>query len=386
LNATLRGDISLDLGKLLGLGKLFKKSSSGPGGPKAPPVKKDKDVEEPEDVGEEDQEVSEDEDEPGGSKIPNPLFVIKSPLYILNQIKPVQAGFTTDKKLNRAGLFERPGWGYTLGFYDDPKVPRNDGSGFTTVDQVTRTDDYSLRSGISPIQRVDITTSYKYRISTNRGANTPTQTKSIDFPSLDVSLSGVEKFPLFKKLVQTANLQSAYTLKTDETGNPDLGVTNERSTSKSYTPLLGLNLNFKKGIRANIRYEQSYRKREDLRQEGSNQRVDYNRERTYKASVDYSLTAPKGLKIPIFGRVKFNSQLTLSLDFAKKFRRSWFNLEGEENVDANSVETSIEPRASYKFSAKITGGLNARWIDTNDKVQQRKRHVRELGIWTELRF
>jgi hypothetical protein len=41
---------------------------------------------------------------------------------------------------------------------------------------------------------------------------------------------------------------------------------------------------------------------------------------------------------------------------------------------------------TYRFSAKVTGGLNAKWSDANDKIQQRKRHVRELGIWTELRF
>jgi len=396
MNANLRGDLSLDLGQLLKLDYFFK---SDPKQPARDPVKnkldqgedsQDADMEgSAAEVGEDEERMAEEQKAEGedGFDFPNPLKAYKGIFYILRSIKPLQNSFAIDKQLSRAGLYDRPGWLYTLGLADQTNVRRTlGGTGFDVNDQITRTRDYSLRTGITPVSKFDISTSYKYRLSVNRGSNVPTETKSIDFPSVDVTLSGVDKFPIFNKLAQTANLQFGFTRKTDESGNPDTGGLNERSVNDSYSPLLGLNLNMKNGIRSTIRYEQSQRRRENLRDQGSNQRIDHSRDRTFRVTLDYSITAPDGLKIPLFGKVKFNSQLTLSLDVSKKHKRSWFNLEGVENTDIETDEISIEPRASYKFSAKITGGLNARWSDIDDKIQDRKRHIRELGIWTELRF
>jgi len=396
LNANLRGDLSLDLNQLFKLDQFLRKK---PGQSKPKPSKPEpsKPALQSGYDGEEDvSEIGEDEEqkaetpesaEKDGFAFPNPLKAYKGIFYILRSIKPFQNSFAIDKQLSRSGLYDRPGWLYTLGIVDKVGVRRNlEGTGFDVNDQIARTRDYSVRTGITPVSKLDISTSFKYRLSVNRGSNVPTETKSVDFPSVDMTLSGVDKFPIFNKLTQTANLQFGFTRKTDESGNPDTGALNERSVNDSYSPLLGLNLNLKNGIRSTIRYEQSQRRRENLRDQGSNQRIDHSQDRTFRVTIDYSITAPNGLRIPLFGKLKFNSQLTLSLELSKKYRRSWFNLEGVENTDIDTDEISIEPRASYKFSAKITGGLNARWSDINDKIQDRKRHIRELGIWTELRF
>ena len=392
LNANLRGDLTLDIVKVFGIAKLLGGKKAGgsqfkpPGRPEDRGKKGEDENGKKDEKDEEGEEAGEEEKSKTSKGIPNPLIVLKKTLYVFNSIKPIQGSFSTDKKLNRSGLYDRPDWKYTLGFVDNHGVRQKDSTGFQTSSQTTLSKDYSLRSGLTPIRNLDITTSYKIRLSVSRASNIPTKTKSVDFPSLDVTISGVEKFPLFKKIVKSANLQSAYAQKIDETGNADTKVLNERSINKSFIPLLGLNLTFNKGIRGTVRYEQTNRKRENLRQEGSNQRVDYSQDNSFNASVNYSLTAPKGLNIPLLGKVKFDSQLTLTLDYLKKFRKSWYFLEGNKSVDVNNVETSVTPKVSYRFSAKITGGLSARWIDSNDKIQKRKRHVRELEIWTELRF
>ena len=416
LNTNLRADLNLDVIQFLGikklLGKIIGESEPGERGnrrgdsdkpdikdkdkhpeeeEKDIPAMKDEDVpdvdkgegETEEEEGEE--EKGEEEDENGGMKIPNPLVILKKPLYLLTIIKPFQGSYFTDKRFNRAGLYDRPSWNYTLGLTDVIDVRRTEIEGFG-ADQTTTSDDYSVRSGIEPFRSLDITTSYKVHITENRSSNAPTGSKSLDFPNVSATLSGVEKFPLIKALVKSASIQTGYARKVDENGNPDTDIMNSRATSKTYSPLLGLNLTFNKGVRGTIRYDQTKRKSEDLRLEGGNQRVDYSDDRTIKVSISYSLTAPQGLKLPFFSRVKFDSQLTMSLDLMKMYKKSWYIKDGSMTVERNSIETSIEPKLSYRFSTKITGGLNARWIDSDDISQQRKRHVRELGIWTELRF
>ncbi|MCD6163810.1 MAG: cell surface protein SprA [candidate division Zixibacteria bacterium] len=401
VNSNIRGDLSLDLIQFLGIRKLLGSSAGGSGKNRNKFENNDKnqsdkneehiDSNKIDDNGDvdksesEEEEVGEEEEDKEGFKMPNPLTALKKSLYIFNAIKPFQGSFAFDKKLSRSGLLDRPKWKFTMGLDDNPGVD-SQGSNDNLSDQTITTEDYQLKSGVKPFRILDISASYKYRVSVNRASNTPTQTKSVDFPGINANISSIEKLPLLKLLVKSASIQSGYNKKIDETGNADTGELTERSSSQSYLPIIGLNLNLSKGIKATVRYDQNNSKRENLRLEGGSQRIDYSQDNTFKASLNYSLSAPKGLKIPLLGKVKFDSQLSFSVDFMKRYNKSWFFLEDAKNVEQNSVETSIEPRVSYRFSAKITGGLNARWVDSDDKIQQRKRHVREMGIWTELRF
>ena len=421
-NATIRGDITLDILKITHLDKLLAGSqpkanqspaAAGRNEPAHPDSSKDEKLkkyeEEEEEKGEgeigirdKEQQAAQgetgeegEEGEPGqgkkGMKIPNPLAPMKKTLVVfrvLNTLKPLKSSITLDKQLERAGLYERPGWSYTLGFVDQPDVRRKEETTSYVKDKVTRTIDYQFQSGVTPFRNLDMNTSYKFRESTSRNSNSTigTRTKSVEFPRVDGSLSGLEKLPFFAKITQTVKLQSTYSVKVDETGNPDNEQLDSRNTSTAFAPLMSLNMVLKKSVNVTIRYDLNKKKNEDLRTEGSNGRVDFDEDRALKLSVSYSLTSPQGIKMPIFGRLKFNSQLTMSMDISKTNRKSWFFIDEEKSVDASSDEISIDPRLTYRFSAKVTGGMNAKWSDSNDKLQNRKRHIRELGIWTELRF
>ena len=413
LNSSIRGDITIDIFEITGLKKLLGSSGGGQqknrfvqneplGGKVDRDRQREREEREKEEKGEGSlfgddeekgkteepaEEEGKEEEQGKGLSIPNPLIGLKKAFSVLTVVKPLKTTASTDKRLDRAGLYSRPGWAYTLGFQDDPDVERKDTTTYTR-DQITRTLDYSFQSGLTPFRNLDLTTSYKTRISTSRSSSStePTETKGTEFPRVDGNLNGLEKLPLFSRFAQTMTLQSNYTQKVDETGNPDTDAVNSRTNSSMFSPLAGVNITLKNNVKVTIRYEQTKKKSEDLREEGSN-RTDHDTSKGIKLSVSYSLTAPQGIKLPIFGRVKFSSQLTMSLDIDKRFTKSWFfDGEGEKTTDSDTDEISIEPRLTYRFSAKVTGGLNAKWSDSNDKIQERKRHVRELGIWTELRF
>lgn len=46
----------------------------------------------------------------------------------------------------------------------------------------------------------------------------------------------------------------------------------------------------------------------------------------------------------------------------------------------------VSPSISYSFSSQITGGMRARWQDTDEGTTNRKMYVRELSIWVDIRF
>ncbi len=376
MGGTFRTEMNLDLLDLLGI----KKTSSPKGTGSKPDVTSPKN-------GEQEDERGEGESKKGPSlKLPNPVKGATNFLNMFRTLKPLNMSYNLDKRISANGLLARPGWMYTLGLADNPNVERSTSIGVGTRDQKAYTTDYSFGTGLTPVRNLDLNTSYKYRIGITRSSSEPTRNTSLEFPHLDMTLSGVEKFPVLKKISKTANLQTSYTRKVDISSNADTKEKYSRGTQIALTPLLNLNATLIKDVRFSSRYDYSKRKTENLRMEGSNQKTSYGTDRSIKFTLDYSFSAPQGLKFPLMGKLKFDSQLTISATYTKRFMKNWSILKGDKTVESDRVETSVEPRATYRFSAKINAGLNARWVDTNDKIQQRKRHTRELGIWTELRF
>jgi len=110
--------------------------------------------------------------------------------------------------------------------------------------------------------------------------------------------------------------------------------------------------------------------------------------RVYGISTKYSFSAPGGIGIPLLGRIKFNS--TMSIDLSVKFNEDRSESKKTENgkwvKGVNKSNFTISPVISYAFSRQIRGGITGRWQDNNDARYNRKSHVRELQIWTEIKF
>jgi hypothetical protein len=101
----------------------------------------------------------------------------------------------------------------------------------------------------------------------------------------------------------------------------------------------------------------------------------------------YSFTAPGGINIPLFGKVRFRSTATIDLTIRKNsdFAETSAN-NGPYVTSSDRSDLTVTPVVSYQFSSQIKGGLTARWQDTTDKQRSRTSHIRELQIWVELRF
>jgi cell surface protein SprA len=336
--------------------------------------------------GEADQDEYDENDEDRGPGRVTPKRVLGGFLHIFKSVKPVRATYQKDKKLARRGLIERANWMYMFGFADHPRAKTKTTSGLTRTNNTVLTDSYRLESGLQPIRNLDIGTSYSLRTQITRGTTDPTKLKSVTFPDITANISGLENVFLFKAIAKTASYQFGYSKKVDENGREDTGEIYKRDTAKIYSPIFGLNITFARNIRGTIRYDKSNTISKNLRSEGQSNREVKGSDNNFKVSLSYSFSAPKGLKLPFLKRVKFDSQLSISLDVSVNNTKSESVTNGRKSMDSDRKNITIEPKLSYQFSRAITGGIRARWNDSDDKIQQRKHHVRELGIWTEIRF
>ena len=318
--------------------------------------------------------------------IGSPAWIWERLKYIAKNVDPIRGTFSRQKSFAYSGLTERPGLAYQLGFKEDPEVPRKLVEQRGQRDSRSFTDSYSLRSGFSPFSSMDVDLSYSRRENTSRSTTEPTRTVSTTFPDLNISLTGVEKIGLLQKIASSSSLSSGYSKKVDETSNPDTEQLNKKDISTRYSPLFSWSLNWKNGVRTSLRMEKSNSKSEDLRP-GSSGVTTLNSNNSVNFGLSYSFKSPKGIKLPLFGRIRFQSTLTLNLDASRSHSVSKTARPGQPfNTESDRIEFSLRPQASYSFSNSVTGGMSMRWTDTNDKKKGTKHHVRELGIWMELRF
>ena len=101
----------------------------------------------------------------------------------------------------------------------------------------------------------------------------------------------------------------------------------------------------------------------------------------------YSFRSPGGISLPLFGKLKFKSEVSINFDISINNSISETSTSGgpfvmSSNKSALEMKTSI----SYLFSQQIKGGISGRWKDDSDEYNKRKTHTRELTIWVELRF
>jgi cell surface protein SprA len=325
----------------------------------------------------------EEDDEPGERFSPLDIF---GGLYkTITSIKPIRGSYIKDRKLTRQGLLSRPRWEYVFGISEDPNS-RSKATTGRNPNQTVHSETYKFDSGFKPSRNLDLGIAYNTKTTITRSTTEPTKATSITFPDITVNLSGLEGLPLFKKYSRTVTYQFVFSRSVDENGREDTGELYKRDTSRRYSPLVGLNITFNNNVRANIRYDKSNSKGENLKLVGQSNKTSFTKDNSLKINISYSLTAPKGLKLPFLRKIKFDSQLSMSLDIEMRNSKIESVLSGTRSTEKDQSDIKVQPRLTYQFSRSITGGIRALWSDTNNKVQERKHHIRELGLTTEIRF
>jgi hypothetical protein len=293
-------------------------------------------------------------------------------------------------------LEDRPTWKYILGFTDEPGVGINSEAISRTAREVsTKSKNYSARSAIKFILGTRITTNYTH---TERESNANSNKNvSTGFPDLSFSLSNLERYRIFKFFFNSLSIDTRYSRKTDETYRTALiEYLSDKSTTDNYSPFLKLNFTWFRKLQCSMQYDKSITMRETYNAP-STEVVDNDTaylpnlsnevrssSNNWQFTARTTLSPAEGIKFPIFGKLK--STLTFNISISMKNTKSESNQGNGWSTTSERSDFTVMPRIAYTFSTNINGGLSARWQDSNDKTRYQKSHVRELGLWVEIKF
>lgn len=178
-------------------------------------------------------------------------------------------------------------------------------------------------------------------------------------PDWRVSLSGVEKLPLFRAFTKSASLEHARSGKFSETSrfepNENDQVTKQRdqwSYSNNYQPFLGLTLNTIWGVTASLRTTRSVTV--DYRSAGATTR----REQSgVNLTASYSVTKGFRLPLPFLSGKRLNNEIQFQLAFDSNSNANFSKDITDDQFQELDVSDSwkLRPSITYRFSQKVNG-------------------------------
>ena len=334
-------------------------------------------------------EKKKEENKGDGTPIYQPL--ISGLKFLTGWLSPVRYKYGESFNKSIPGAREKLPMKYRLGLDINGEFPlvetnRNPSAGETI--------NYDLSSGFSFLGGVSATVGYKVaksRALLSVGSDL-TETVTTSWPELTISIRRFDKLPLLKPYVNwfidIFAPKTSYSRQTKETNNLDRGFVVNWTESINRSPLLNLNLKLWRRLSLSGSYNLTETREERYdRTTGELDVETRSTKKTISVTSKYSFSAPGGLPIPLLGRVKFKS--VVNIDATVQYTSELVESAAEGSDFApyrNNSSFAVSPIISYSFSTQIKGGITARWQDTNDQQNRKKSHVRELQLWTEIRF
>ena len=375
-------DGNLDLKKLFGTGQKKRTRSS--------PVKRTNVIRRGKDKDEDGDENKDEEKDKGPSgSILDPLTGVMR--FLTGWINPIGYDFNESYSYSYSGLGERAHWKFRFGISDDIGVSSGkSSSGFSTQStSVSKSTSYAFRSGTTFFGGLKTDVSYSRKISRDIvKVSNPRKSITTNFPDIKFTIRPLSSLTFLNPLIKRFSPRTGYSRSTGEGYNLQTGYKVSERKSVTYRPLLSLTVNVVTGMQISISTDKAVTEDKVF---NSQTGEPTNRKRTtsknYSFSTRYSFTAPGGIRIPLLGRMKFRSTMSLQLDISMRKQKT--ESASEDNPLSSTGEKSdlvISPVISYSFSQQIKGGITGKWQTSNDIGLKRKTNVRELRIWVEIRF
>jgi len=317
--------------------------------------------------------------------------VLKGLRFLTGWLQPFRYQYAEGFQRSIPGAPGKLPWKYRLGL---------DNRGEFTVKPTNRNPsagesmNWEIGSGFSLLGGISTSVGYKTRI--NRAITTVgtdrTESITTSWPELTLQISRFTTLPLIKKyvnwFVDIFSPRTNYSRQVTEVRNLDRGFTVTRTESINRSPLISFTLKLFQRLSLSGSYGRTLSIEEKSnRATGAPESETRDTKKTLAVSTKYAFSAPTGISIPLFGKLKFKSMVTF--DFSVQYASGLVETSKRGLpfvVFTNTSSFSASPVISYTFSTQIRGGLSARWQDTNDAMRHRKSHVREIRIWTEIRF
>ena len=301
------------------------------------------------------------------------IVLLKTLANIGSKLQALQGSIARTESSRFRGLYGRPGISYQLGLRQSPE-------GVAPYDLSTK-DSWDVSGGAQLLKDVRLTARGSGTNDRRYFSGAETGSASLTFPDLDLSWSGLHTIGPLKGRVMSSTVRTGYRVTKGDRGKYENGVYDEtgRSTKQDYSPRLSVSLRWKNGLTLTLSDSYSKDENEDLlqAQATTNTRTSHQS----SVSLQYAFSAPQGMRLPIFGKMRFKSDLRLSFELSKERTLD----KTGETLRSDTSSWSVRPGASYDFGV-VDSGVQI-WVSesNNRKLDQRRRNV-GLRIWVEFPF
>ena len=306
-------------------------------------------------------------------------------------IDPFTYSYSESFNNSLPGMDVRPGWRYRFGFKDEADVGEvSEAVGSQASSEGVR---YDVGSGFKFLG--GLITTVRFGRSVNRdlvkqGARY--ENISTNWPDLALRIQKFKTFPLIKKylngFIDVFAPRTGFKRQTKETRDIDGDFLVSSSVTRNHKPLLSISFKAIRMLSLSAAYSLEKAEKEVYNSaSGDLQSETVSTKKTVAVTAKYSFSSPRGISLPIFGRLKFDSRVELEMSVRINSQISETAQSGQSfATSTDKSDYMYSPVISYAFSRQIKGGLTLRWQDSNDNYRSRKSHTREVQIWTEISF
>jgi cell surface protein SprA len=194
------------------------------------------------------------------------------------------------------------------------------------------------------------------------------------------------------KLLSSSSFSSGFQQRNDFVGvyaqdTDTFELVNRRlTTSSAYSPLLSWQANWKNKI--NTAFSTNYTKSRSLTYfEADRATSNQSENRSYSLTLGYSFSAPQGIRFPGLKKVRFSSDLDVSLGLTYgSSLASVTGLDGETVISENNRDWGTSLSFSYRFSRSIEGGLNSGYNAHRNVQRDVNTGTTDLNFWILFKF
>lgn len=316
-------------------------------------------------------------------------LMLKGIRTISDAIEPLSGRYGTTRSLSFPGLSGKASAPFRFGLTDDPGVEPVQTAGGIVRESKSVTRTLTASSGVSLFAGIGVNANYSRDTRETFDAQ-PLKSISVSWPDLSLDLRSVRGLWYLGKLINALSPSSRYTKTTETKLHTAVVSPYEVRERQAFSPLASISFKPLRSMQTSARYERTVAKTSQFTEStGELRNLTRQTSETYSGTWSYRFSSPSGIKLPVLGRIKFQSNLNVTVDIS--VRRSRDESAGAASnmkltTSGERTNLTISPNASYSFSSTVKGGLSARWQDDKDKQRRETRHTRELGFWVELRF
>ncbi|UCG29183.1 MAG: hypothetical protein JSV53_06565 [candidate division WOR-3 bacterium] len=307
----------------------------------------------------------------------SPAWLAKQIEYFIERLQNPALSWSRLRNSNYLSVKRRPDFEYQFGLVDS--LPTDDVSPNSYPGR-GMTDSYKASSGLN-LNFVTVNGAYNENITrTYTYGNIETRTHTTSYPNANLRVAKLEVLPFLKKYTHSSSINAVFN-QTFESRFQDT-VRQSDSKSISFTPLIGWQVQWVKGISSTI--DVSYSETVSKDYQGAFEVPSKSLTRGASVSLGYTFSAPKGLGLPFLKGVRFSSNLALNLGVSYSQNTNYSTDLEIPIYDSSNLQGDLG--LSYNFSSSITGGANFSYSQNKEKVRDQDTKRVGVNIWTNINF